>query len=70
MEVVSEPLVLAGTAAAHLQDDLSSRMIYAHHRNQIYSPRDLICLEKSSLLIRAYQGQLKKIRVQTPRGIT
>ena len=46
MEVVSDPSVLARTAAAQLQDDLSFRRICARHRTQIYSPCDLICFDK------------------------
>ena len=46
MEVVSETSILAVTAAAHLQDDLSSRRSFARHRTQIYSPRDLLCLDE------------------------
>ena len=45
MEVVSETSILAVTAAAHLQDDLSSESIFACHRTQINSPRDLLCLD-------------------------
>ena len=41
LEVVNEPSVLAGTAAAHFQDYLSSRRSFARHRTQIYSPREL-----------------------------
>ena len=43
VEVVSESSVLAGTAAAHLQDYLSYRRSFAHHFTQIYSPHDLLC---------------------------
>ena len=49
MEVVSEPSVLVGTAAAHLQDDLSCRRSFARHRTQIYTPRDLLCLDENCI---------------------
>ena len=46
MEVVSDRSVLAGTAEAHPQDDLSSRKSVARHRTKIYSPHDFLCLEE------------------------
>ena len=48
LEVVSEPSVLAGTSAAHFQDYLSSRRSFARHRTQMYSPRELFCLDEKS----------------------
>ena len=56
MEVVSDPSVLAGTAAAHLQDDLSSRRIFASHLNQIYLPYDLLCLDEKCTLNKSTSG--------------
>ena len=50
MEILSEPSVLAETAAAHLQDELSSRRNFASHRTIIYSPRDFLCLDESFTL--------------------
>ena len=46
MEVVSKPSVLAETEAAHLQDYLSSKRIFSRHHTNIYSPRDLLCLDE------------------------
>ena len=46
MELVSEPSFLAGTEASHPQYDLSYRRSFARHCTQIYSPRDLLCLEE------------------------
>ena len=47
MEVVCEPSVLEGTEAAHIQDYLLSRRYSPRHRTQIYSPRDLLCLDEN-----------------------
>ena len=58
VEVVSEPSVLSGTAAAHLQDDLSSRRSFSHHHNQIYSPRDLLCLDEKCTLSKSTSGKI------------
>ena len=44
---MSDLSVLLGTAAAHLQDYLSSRRSFACHRTQIYSPRDLLFLDEN-----------------------
>ena len=44
--VVSDLSVLLGTAAAHLQDYLSSRRSFARHLTQIYLPHDLLCLDE------------------------
>ena len=46
VEVVSGKSLLSGTAAAHLQYNLSSRRIFARHRTKIYSPRDLLYLDE------------------------
>ena len=46
VEVVSEPSVLAVTAAVHIQDDLSFRRSFAHHHTKIHSPRDLLRLDE------------------------
>ena len=70
VEVVSEPSVLAGTAAAHFQDYLSSRRSFARHCTQIYSPSELFCLDEKFTSNKSYQGKLKKRRVQTPNGNT
>ena len=56
VEVVSEPSVLVGTAAAHLQDDLSSRRSFARHRTLIYSPCDLLCLDEKCTLNKSTSG--------------
>ena len=56
MEVVIEPLVLAETAAAHLQDDLSSRRSFASHRTQIYLPCDLLCLDEKCTMNNSTSG--------------
>ena len=67
VEVVSEPSVLAETAAAHLQDDLSSRRRFASNLTIIYSPCDLLCLdEKCSLNKITSRIVLRKERSQTP----
>ena len=70
VEVVSEPSVLVGTEAAHLQYDLSSRRSFARYQTQIYSPLDLLRLDDSVILIRPHQGQFKKRKFQTPNVIT
>ena len=46
MGAVSETSVLEVTATAHFQDNLLSRRIFACHCTQIYSPRDLLCLDE------------------------
>ena len=56
MEVVSEPSVLAGTAAAHLQDDLSFIRSFVRHLNKIYSSRDLLCLDEKCTLNKSTSG--------------
>ena len=56
LEVVSETLVLAGTAAAQLRDDLSSRRSFSRHQNQIYSPCDLLCLDEKCTLNKSTSG--------------
>ena len=56
MEVVSEPSVLAGTAASHLQDDLSSKRSFACHCTKIYSPYDLLCLDEQCTLNKSTPG--------------
>ena len=67
MEVVSEPSVLAETAAAHLQDDLSSRRSFASHITLIYSPCDLLCLDEKCILNKSTSGiVLRKERPQPP----
>ena len=67
MEVVSEPYILAETEAAHPQDDLSSRRIFASHRTLIYSPCDLLCLDEKFTLKKSSSGiVLRKGRSQPP----
>ena len=56
VEVVSEPSVLAGTAAAHLQNYLSSRRIFARHCTQIYPPCDFLCLYENFNLNKSTSG--------------
>ena len=56
MEVVSEPSVLSETAAARLQDDLSSRRSFASHHTLIYSPCDLLCLDEKCTLNKSASG--------------
>ena len=56
MEVVSEPSVLEETAAAHLQDYLSSRRIFASHCTLIYSPCDLLCLDENFTMNKSTLG--------------
>ena len=56
MEVVSEPSILAEAAEAQLQDDLSSRRIFANYRTQIYSPCDLLCLDDNFTLNKSTSG--------------
>ena len=46
MEVVIETSVLEQTAAAHLQDDLSSRRSFASHHTLIHSTCDLLYLHE------------------------
>ena len=50
VELVSDPSVLPGTAAANLQDYLSYRRSFERHHTQIYSPRDLLCLDEKCTL--------------------
>ena len=50
MEVAIEPSVLEETAAAHIQDYLSSRRIFASHCTQIYSSCELLFLDKNCTL--------------------
>ena len=67
MEVVSEPSVLAETTAAHLQDDLSYRRIFASHCTRIYSPCDLLCLDEKCTINNITSGiVLRKERSRTP----
>ena len=56
MEVVSEPLVLEETAAAHIQDDLLYRRSSASHRSLVYSPCDLLCLDGKCTLNNSTPG--------------
>ena len=56
VEVVSEPSVLEGTAAANLQDGLSYRRIFERHRTKIYSPCDLLCLDEKCTLNKSISG--------------
>ena len=58
LEVVSEPSVLAGTAATHLQYDLSYGRSFACHHNQIYSPRDLLFLDEKYTLNKSTLGKV------------
>ena len=67
VEAVSYPSVLAGTAAAHLQDVLSSRKIFASHRTQIYSPCDCLCMNEKCTLNKSSSGTvLRKERSWSP----
>ena len=67
MEVAIEPSVLAETAVAHLQDDLSSRRSFASHHTIIYSPCDLLCLDEKCTLNKSTSGiVLRKERSQPP----
>ena len=70
VEVVSEPSVLEGTAAAHLQDDLSSRRSFARHRTQIYSPRDLLCLDEKCTPNKSTSRTVEEKIGPDPNGIT
>ena len=58
VEVVSEPSFLAGTAAAHLQDNLTSRRIFASYCTQIYSLCDLLCLDEKCTVNKSTSGIL------------
>ena len=71
MEVIRDLSVLALTVAAHLQDDLPSRISFAFssHPN-ILTTGPHFFGKKRVLLIRAHQGHLIKRRVQTPNIIT
>ena len=67
MEALGEPSVLEETIAAHLQDDLSYRKSCAIHRNIIYSPCDLLCLDEKCTLNKSTSGiVLRKERYQPP----
>ena len=67
MEVVSETSVLAETAAAHLQDALSSRRMFASHFTLIYSPCDLLFLDEEFTMNKRTRGiVLRKERSQPP----
>ena len=67
MEVVSEPSVFAETAAAHLQDGLSSRRSFTSHRTLTYSPCDLLCLDEKCTLNKSTSGIcLRKERSRPP----
>ena len=46
VELVSEPSVLVGIAAANLQDYLLYSRSFAHNHTQIYSPHNLLCLDE------------------------
>ena len=70
LEVVSDPSVLAGTAAAHLQDDLSSRRSFERHHTQIYSPRDLLCLDYKCTLNMSTSETVFKKKAHTPNNTT
>ena len=58
VEVVIKPSVLAGTAAVHLQDDLSSIRRFSRHRTEIYSPRDLLSLDEKCTLNNSTPGKV------------
>ena len=60
----------AETAAAHLQDDLSSRRSFVSHRTIIYSPCDLLCLDEKCTLNKSTSGiVLRKESSITPTVI-
>ena len=67
VEVVSDPSVLAGTAEAHLQDDLSSRRSFARHITQIYSPLDLLCLDKTCTPNKSTSRTFEEKKVPDPQ---
>ena len=46
MKLMSEPSFLSGNAEAHLKDDLSYIGKFSRHLTRIYSPRDVLCLDK------------------------
>ena len=56
MEVVSEPSVLAETAGAHHQDNLSSIRSFASNCTLIYSPCIILCLDEKCTLNKSTSG--------------
>ena len=67
MEVVNEPSVLAETAVAHLQDNLSYRRSFASQRTLTYSPCDILCLYEKRTLNKSTSGiVLRKERSRPP----
>ena len=67
VEVVSEPSVLVGTEAAHLQYDLSSRRSFARYQTQIYSPLDLLRLDGQCNLNKTTSGTVQEKKVPDPQ---
>ena len=68
MEIVSDPSVLAETAAAQLQDDLSSRRSFARNHTIIYSPCELLYLDEKCTLNKITSGIV--LRKERSRPLT
>ena len=70
VEEVIYSSVLTGTAAAHFQDDLSSRRSFVRHCTQIYLLRGILCLDENWTPNKSTSRTVEEEMFPYPNGIT